>query len=88
VSKNADVPRKPLALVAQSPELSQLDLAQGRPAPKEKRHTLIATTSRVSKLVLVEQRKVSWKVLDQLAQDVSPTPCAGAVWHLGRTLTE
>jgi hypothetical protein len=88
MSKNADVPRKPLALVVQSPELSQLDLAEGRPAPEEKRHTLIATTSRVSKLVLVEQRKVSWKVLDQLGQDVSPTPCAGAEWHSGRTLTE
>lgn len=54
-SKDADVPREPLTLVAQLPEFPQLDLAQGRPAPEEKRHTLIAMTPRVSKLFVVEQ---------------------------------
>ncbi len=54
-SKDADVPRKPLTLIAQFPEFPQLDLAQGRPTPEEKRHALIAMTPRVSKVVVVEQ---------------------------------
>lgn len=54
-SKDADVPRKPLTLVAQLPEFPQLDPAQGRPATEEKRHTLIAMTPRIAKLCVVEQ---------------------------------
>jgi hypothetical protein len=53
--KDADVPRKPLTLVAQLPEFPQLDLAQGRPATEEKRHTLVAMTPRIPKLCVVEQ---------------------------------
>ena len=65
-SENAGMPRKPLTLVAQPPELPQLDLAQGRPTPEEKRHSLIAMTLRIPKLVAIEQREVPWKVLDHL----------------------
>lgn len=54
-SKDAEVPRKPLALVAQLPEFPQFVLAQRRPTTEEKRHTLIAMTPRVSKLFVVEQ---------------------------------
>ena len=60
------MPRKPLTLVAQPPELPQLDLAQGRPTMEKKRHTLIAVTLRISKLFVVEQQEVFWKVLDHL----------------------
>jgi len=54
-SKDPEVPRKPLTLVAQLPEFPQFDLAQRRPTQEEKRHTLIAMTRRVSKLFVVEQ---------------------------------
>jgi hypothetical protein len=54
-SKNADVPRKPLTLVAQLPEFPQLGLAQRQPTVEEKRHTLVTILPRISKLVVVEQ---------------------------------
>jgi hypothetical protein len=53
--KDADVPRKPLTLVAQLPELPHLELAQRRPTAEEKRHTLVAMLPRVAKLGVVER---------------------------------
>jgi hypothetical protein len=53
-SKDPDVPRKPLTLVAQPPEFSQLDLAQGRPTTEEERHTLVTIEPRFAKLGVVE----------------------------------
>jgi hypothetical protein len=40
-SKDPDVLRKPLTLVAQLPEFAQLDVAQRRPTTEEKRHALV-----------------------------------------------
>jgi hypothetical protein len=87
-SKDADMPRKPLTLVAQLPEFPQLDLAQRRPTAEEKRHTLITIVPRISQLVVVEQSEVLWKVLDHLGNNPSAAPRAGAVGHLGRPLAE
>jgi hypothetical protein len=70
-SKDADMPRKPLTLVAQLPEFPQLDLAQRRPTAEEKRHTLITIVPRISQLVVVEQSEVRWKVLDHLGATLS-----------------
>ena len=53
-SEDAGMPRQPLTFVAQPPELPQLDLAQGRPTQKEKRHALIAMMLRISKLLAAE----------------------------------
>jgi hypothetical protein len=53
--KDADVPRKPLTLVAQLPELPHLELAQRRPTAEEKRHTLVAMLPRIAKLSVVER---------------------------------
>jgi hypothetical protein len=49
------MPRKPLTLVAQPPELRQFGLAQRWPTLEEKRHTLITILPRISKLVVVER---------------------------------
>jgi len=54
-SKRADMPRKPLTLVAQPPEFRQFGLAQRWPTLEEKRHTLITILPRISKLVVVER---------------------------------
>jgi hypothetical protein len=52
--KDADVPRKPLTLVVELPELPHLDLAQRRPTTKENRHALVAILLRIAKLGVVE----------------------------------
>ena len=54
-SKDAHVPRKPLALVVQLPELPQLDLAQRRPTAEEQRHSLVTVVSGIAKLGVVER---------------------------------
>ena len=54
-SKDADVPREPLTLVAQPPEFPQLDLAQRRPTAEEERHALVTIVPRIAKLDVVEQ---------------------------------
>jgi hypothetical protein len=56
--------RKPLALAAQVPELSQLDPGERRPTTEEERHPLITIVPRVSELVVVEQREVPGKARD------------------------
>ena len=53
-SKGADVLRKPLTLVAQPPEFSQLDLAQGRPTTEEERHTIVTIAPCFAELGRVE----------------------------------
>ena len=53
-SKDADVPRKPLTLVVQLPELPQLHLAQRRPTTEEKRHALVTIMRRIAKLIVIE----------------------------------
>lgn len=60
-SKDADMPRKSLTLVAQHPELPQLELAQLRPPTEESRHTLVTIVPRVSEFGLVEHREALWK---------------------------
>jgi hypothetical protein len=70
-SKGADMSCKPLTLVAQPPELSQLDLAQGRPTTEEKQHTLVTIKPRFAKLGVVEHGKVPWKILDHLGRKLS-----------------
>jgi hypothetical protein len=65
-SKDAHVPRKPLALVVQLPELPQLDLAQRRPTAEEQRHSLVTIVPRIAKLGVVQRREVPRKALDHL----------------------
>ena len=72
-SKAADMSCKPLTLVAQPSEFSQLDLAQGRPTTEEKRHALVTIEPRSAKLGVVEHGKVPWKVLDHLGRDLAAT---------------
>lgn len=62
-----DVLCKPLTLVAQLPELAELDVAQRRPATEEMGHPLVTSVPRRAKLGGVEHRKVPWKALDHLA---------------------
>jgi protein involved in ribonucleotide reduction len=85
---DADMPRKPLTLVAQHPEFPHLELAQRRPTAEENRHTLVAILPRIAKLGVVEHRKVPRKVLDHLNHELSATPCAGAIGHFGRPLAQ
>ena len=73
-SKSADMSCKPLTLVAQPTELSQLDLAQGRPTTEEKRHTLVTLVPGFAKPGVVEHRKVRWKVLDHVGRNLSAAP--------------
>ena len=54
LSKDPDVLRKPLTLVAQLSEFAQLDVAQRRPTTEEKRHTLVTIVPRFAKLGVVE----------------------------------
>ena len=85
---DADIPRKPLTLVAQRPEFPDLEFAQRRPTAEENRHTLVAILPRIAKLVVIKHCEVPWKALDHLGRNLSPAPCAGAVWHFGRPLAE
>jgi len=74
----ADVPRKPLTLVAQSPEFSHLELGQRRPTGEETRHTLVTILPRIAKLIFIEHGEILGKVLDHLGATLSvahaPTP--------------
>jgi hypothetical protein len=85
---DADMPRKPLTLVAQLPELSHLELGQRRPTGEERRHTLVAILTGIAKLVFIEHCEVLGKVLDHLGASLSAAPCASAIWHFGRPLAE
>ena len=71
-SKDAHVPRKPLTLVVQLPELPQLDLAQRRPAAEEQRHSLVTIAPRIAKLGVVQRREVRRKVFDHLDHSQRP----------------
>jgi hypothetical protein len=73
-AKNPDVPREPLALVAQPSELPHLYLAQRRPEAEERRHPRIATVPRIAKLLGIERRQVLRKALDH---DATPTERQG-----------
>jgi len=87
-SKDAHVPREPLTLVAQPSQLSQLDLAQGRPTAEEQCHAFITIVSRIPKLVLVEPCEVLGKVRRHLDSHLSAAPGAGAVRRFGRAPAE
>ena len=87
-SKDAHVPRQSLTLVAQPPELPQLDLAQGRPAAEEQRHALVTIVSRIAKLAVVEPCEVLRQVRDELERRHSAPPRAGAVRRFVRAPTE
>ena len=87
-SKDAMVPRQPLALVAQPSEFPQLDLAKRGPTAEQKRHALITIMGRGAKLVLIEQQEVAWKVLDHLGRNLSAAPGAGAVRRFGWPLAK
>jgi len=54
-SKDPDMPREPLTLVAQHSKFLQLDLAQPWPTTEEQRHALVAIMRRITKLVVVEK---------------------------------
>ena len=73
------MPRQSLTLVAQPPELPQLDLAQGRPAAEEQRHAFVTIVSRIAKLAVVEPCEVLRQVRDDLERRHSAPPRAGAV---------
>ena len=82
------MPRQSLTLVAQPPELPQLDLAQGRPAADEQRHALVTIVARIAKLAVVEPCEVLRQVRDELERRHSAPPRAGAVRRFVRAPTE
>jgi hypothetical protein len=85
---DADIPGKPLTLVAQLPELPHLEVAQRRPPAEENGHALVAILPRIAKLIFIEHCEVLRKVLDHLGRNLSAAPCASAVRNVGRPLAE
>jgi hypothetical protein len=85
-SNDANVPRKPLTLVVQLPEFTQLDVVQRRPAAEEKRHAFITSMPRIAKLTVAEPREVLWKVVDH--RGTSAVPCLSGVRSSGRLPAE
>ena len=77
-ANNPDVPREPLALVAQPSELPHLHLAQRRPEAEKRRHARIATVSRIPQLFVVEHRQVLRKTLDHDATRLPSTRAEGS----------
>jgi hypothetical protein len=61
---DAGMPRKPLTLIVQRPELTHLHLAQRRPKPEEARHARIATVPCSPKLLGVESREIPGEIPD------------------------
>jgi hypothetical protein len=73
-SKDPDMPRKPLTLVAQLPEFSHLDLGQRRPTGEESRHASVAILPGIAKVLFIEHCEVLGKVLDHLGVARAPAP--------------
>jgi hypothetical protein len=58
------MPREPLTLVTQLPELSHLGPVQGRPPAEESGHPLVALALRLPESLMIEGRQVPREILD------------------------